>query len=109
MTPQLVASVLDQLRGTLQIYGLHLRFATANAAGSTWKVFDLVAEHPVTKVILSKLRCKYELLKSSIKIIHECPVLGEWIILLPDMPHLVKCIVTSPELGSKKDLKHDLK
>ena len=33
VTPQLVTSVLDRLRDTLPIYGLHLHFATVAAAG----------------------------------------------------------------------------
>jgi hypothetical protein len=109
VTLQLVASVLDRLRDTLPIYGLHLRFATADAAGSTWKAFNSMAEHPVSKVIPSELRGKYPLIDYAIKIIHECPVSGSLIILLPDMPHLVKCIVTSLELSSRKDSKRDLK
>ena len=68
MNPQLVASIHDWLCDTLPIYGLHLRFVTADAAGSTWKVFDSMAAHPVSKVIPSELRCKYELIDYSIKI-----------------------------------------
>ena len=60
-------------------------------------------------MILSKLRGKYKLIEYSIKIFHKCPVTGDWIILLSDMPHLVKCIVASLELSSRKDSKKDLK
>ena len=92
VTPQLAASVLGRLRDTLPIYGLHLRFATAYAVGLTWKAFDLMVEHPVSKMIPSELRSKYPLIDYAVKIMHECPVSGSLIVLLPDMPHLVKCI-----------------
>jgi hypothetical protein len=86
-----------------------MRFATADAAGLTWKAFDSMAEHPVSQVIPTELRKEYPAVDYSLKIIHECPVSGDYIILLPDMPHLVKCIVTSLELSSRKNSKRDLK
>ena len=36
------------------------------------------------------------------------PFLKQWIVFLPDMPHLTKNIVTSLELSSLKNLKHNL-
>ena len=107
VTPQLVASVLDRLRDTLPIYGLRLRFATAGAAGSTWEAFDSMIEYPVSKMIPSEPRGKYPLINYAIKIIHKCPVSGSLIILLPDMSHLVKCILSSLELSLRKDSKGD--
>ena len=51
VTAQLMAAVLDRLRDTLPIYGIHVSFATADAAGSTWKAFTSMAEHLVSKII----------------------------------------------------------
>ena len=104
-----MASVLDRLRDTLPIYGLRMRFATADTTGSTWKAFDSMAEHPVSKVIPAVLREEYQTIDFLIKIIHECPVSGSYIILLPDIAHLTKCIVTALELSLRKDSKGDLK
>ena len=68
-----------------------------------------MAKHPVGQVIPTELCKEYSPVGYSLKFIHECPVSGDYIILLPDMPHLVKCIVTSLELGSRKNSKRDLK
>jgi hypothetical protein len=38
MTQHLMAPILDRLRDMLPIYGLHLWFTAADAAGLTWKV-----------------------------------------------------------------------
>ena len=109
VTAQLVASVLDRLRDTLPIYGIHVSFATADAAGSTWKAFASMAEHPVSKIIPGVLRDEYVSIDFSINIVHQCPVSGCHVILLPDMPHLIKCICTALELSSRRDSKRDLK
>ena len=50
VTAQLVAFVLDCLRDTLPIYSIFVSFATADAAFSTWKAFNFMAQHPVSKV-----------------------------------------------------------
>ena len=86
-----------------------MRFAMADAAGSTWKAFGSMAEHPVSKVLPGILVDKYPTIDFSINIVHECPVSGAYVILLPDMPHLIKCICTALELSSRRDSKRDLK
>ena len=73
------------------------------------KAFYSIAEHAVSTVIPAALRDEYSSIDYSIKIIHQCPVSGKLIILLPDMPHLTKRIVTVLELSSRKDSKRNLK
>ena len=68
-----------------------------------------MAEYPVSQVIPTELRKEYPAVDYSLKIIHECQVSGDYIILLLDMPHLVKCIVTSLELRLRKSSTQDLK
>jgi hypothetical protein len=50
---------------------------------------------------------KYPMVDFNIKCLMTDPVTNEWIVFLPDMPHLTKNIVTSLELSSSKTFKRN--
>ena len=50
----------------------------------------------------------YPMVDFDVKCLMTDPVTNEWIVFLPDMPHLTKNIVTSLELSSSKTSKRNL-
>jgi hypothetical protein len=97
------------LRDTLPIYTLKVSRGAADAAGCNWSAFKSMSNHPISKLLPTTLTDEYKSINFDIKIVHEDPVSGTFIIFLPDMPHLIKNIVTALELSSNSKSKRDIK
>ena len=111
VTPQIVAFILRKLRDTLPIYGVKVAFGTADAAGENWVAFNNMADHSIKILLPSELTDadEYKSIDFEINLVHKNPVSGDYIIFLPDMPHLTKNIVTCLELSSSKSSRRSLK
>lgn len=93
----------------MPIFGFAVSHGASDAAGCNWLSFKNLADLPISKLLPADLMSKYESIDFDIEIVHEDPVSGEYIIFLPDMPHLIKNVVTALELSSNSKSKRDIK
>ena len=68
-----------------------------------------MAEQPVGTLIPAALRNKYPSIDYSMKITHKCLLLARPIVLLPNIQHLTRYIVTALDLSWRLDSKQILK
>lgn len=108
-TPQVVAAIFTRLRDTLPIYGLKVSHGVADAAGCNWLAFTTMSDLPVSELLPQDLIAKYDIINFNIRIVQKDPVSGRFIIFMPDMPHLLKNIVTALELSSNTKSHRDIK
>lgn len=108
-TPQILRSILMKLRDTLPIYSFSVAVSAADAAGCNWAAYNSMSNILIGAILPAFLKEKYPTINFDLSIVHKDPVSGNYIIFMPDMPHLMKNIVTALELSSDKSSKRNLK
>ena len=109
VTPGVITSVIIALRDLLPLVGLHIGMATSDAAGCNWVSYrDTLSSHTFRDALPRVILDKYPMVNFDAKCLMTDPVTNEWIVFLPDMPHLTKDIATSLELSSSKTSKRNL-
>jgi len=89
--------------------GLEIGMVTSNAAGCNWVSFrDTLSTHTFRDALLCEILDKYSKVDFDVKCLMTNLFSKQWIVFFPDMPHLTKNIVTSLELSSLKNSKHNL-
>jgi hypothetical protein len=89
--------------------GLEIGMATSDAAGCNWVSFwDTLSTHTFRDALPREILDKYPTVDFDVKCLMTNPFSKQWIVFLPDMPHLTKNIVTSLELSSSKNSKRNL-
>ena len=97
------------LRDLLPMVGLQIGMATSDAAGCNWVSYhDTLSTHTFRDALPHEILDKYPMVDFDPKCLMTDPVMNQWIIFFPNMPHLTKNIVTSLELSSSKNLKCNL-
>jgi hypothetical protein len=109
VTSSIITAIMISLRDLLPMVGLEIGMATSDAAGCNWVSFgDTLSTHTFRDALPCEILDKYPTVDFDVKCLMTNPVLKQWIVFLPDMPHLTKNIVTSLELSSSKKLKRNL-
>ncbi len=89
--------------------GLQVGMAMSNAAGCNWVLYsNTLSSHTFEDALPQVMLDKYPTVDFAVKCLMTDPVTNEWIVFVPDMPHLTKNIVTSLELSSSKTSKRNL-
>jgi hypothetical protein len=84
--------------------------ATSDAASCNWVSYcDTLSRNTFRDALSHKILDKYPMVDFDVKCLMTDPITNQWIIFLPDMPHLTKNIITSLELSLSKNSKHDLR
>jgi hypothetical protein len=109
VTSGIISSVMIALRDLLPMVGLQIGMATSDAAGCNWVSYrDTLSTHTFRDALPHEILDKYPTVDFDPKCLMTDPVTNQWIIFLPNMPHLTKNIVTSLELSSSKNSKRNL-
>ncbi|KAL7542027.1 hypothetical protein ACHAWF_011062 [Thalassiosira exigua] len=108
VTPEILTTVLELLMDTLPLYGLGIAFETSDAAGCNWKATENLVTLPISIMLPTSLTRKYPAIDFNINIVFQDPVTDEFVIFLPDMPHLTKNIVTALEYSGSKHQKRSI-
>ena len=109
VTPGVITSVIIALRDLLPMVALHIGMAMSDAAGCNWVSYrDTLSPHTFQDALPQEIIDNYPMVHFDVKCLMTDPVTNEWIVFLPDMPHLTKNIVTSLELSSSKTSKRNL-
>jgi hypothetical protein len=86
--------------------GLHIGMAMSDAAGCNWVSYqDTLSSHTFRDALPQVVIDNYPTVDFDVKCLMTDPVKNEWIVFLPNMPHLTKNIVTSLKLSSSKNSK----
>ena len=110
VTPAIITTIMITLRDTLPMFGLTVGMATSDAAGSNWASFrDTLSTHTIRDALPRELLEKYPTVDFDVKCLMKDPVTKQWIVFIPDMPHLTKNIVTCLERSSSVQSKRNLK
>jgi hypothetical protein len=110
VTPGIITMILKLLRDTLPCYGLGIAMATCDAAGCNWVSYQAcLSTNTVRDALPRELTDKYPKINFDVKCLAKHPRSKQWIIFVPDMPHLTKNIVTCLEKSSLKSSKRNLK
>jgi len=110
VTPGIITMIMKLLRDTLPCYGLEIAMATCDAAGCNWvSNRDCLSTNTYHDALPRELTDKYPKIKFDLKCLAKHPRSKQWIIFVPDMPHLTKNIVTCLEKSSLKSSKRNLK
>jgi hypothetical protein len=105
VTSLIITVIMISLQDLLPMDGLEIGIVTSNATGCNWVLFwDTLWTHTFRDALPCEILDKYPKVDFDVK----CFFSKQWIVFLPDMPHLTKNIVTSLELSSSKNLKHNL-
>ncbi len=106
VTSGVISSVMIALRDLLPMVGLQIGMATSDAAGCNWVSYrGTLSTHTFHDALPHEILDKYPMVDFDPKCLMTDPVTYQWIVFLPDMPHLTKNIVTSFELLSSKNSK----
>jgi len=104
-----ITAIMISLRNLLPMVGLEIGMVTSNAAGCNWVSFrDTLSTHTFRDALLCEILDKYSKVDFDVKCLMTNLFSKQWIVFFPDMPHLTKNIVTSLELSSLKNSKHNL-
>ncbi len=104
------SSVMIALRDLLPMFGLQVGMATSDAASCNWVLYcDTLSMHKFCDALSHKILDKYPMVDFDVECLMTDPITNQWIIFLPDVPHLTKNIVTYLELSSSTNSKHDLR
>ncbi|KAL7527593.1 hypothetical protein ACHAXR_005041, partial [Thalassiosira sp. AJA248-18] len=109
VTPEIITTVQDLLEDMLPIYGLYVGFGASDAAGCNWVAYKSKATHSIRDMLPEELRNEYPDIDFDLKIACRHPVTDDWIIFIPDMPHLTKNIVTALEYSGSQFQKRNIK
>ena len=110
VSPSVVSNTLLFLIDTLGMtYDLVTAVATADAAGENMSVFKSLASHSVGEFLPESLTSLFPDIDFSEKNLMINQLSDSFVMFLPDMPHLVKNIVTALEKSSKKNSKRNLR
>jgi hypothetical protein len=102
VTTRVITSMIIALCDLLPMVGLEVGMATSDAAGCNWVTYrDTLSMHTFQDALPHEMMLleKYSEVDFNVKCLMVNPVTKQWIIFLPDMPHLTKNIVTSLELS----------
>jgi hypothetical protein len=100
----IISSVIIALRDLLPMVGLQAGMARSDAAGCNWVLYcDTLSTHTFCDALSQKILDKYPMDDFDVK----CLMTDSRLYFLPHMSHLTKNIVTSLELSSSKNSKHD--
>jgi hypothetical protein len=109
VTSGIISSIIIALRDLLPMVGLQIGMATSDAAGCNWVSYrDTLSTHTFCDALPHEILEKYPTVDFDPKCLMTDPITNQWIVFLPDMPHLTKNIVTSLELSASKNSKHNL-
>jgi hypothetical protein len=104
VTSEIISSLIVTLRDLLPMVGLQVGMATSDDAGCNWVPYhDKLSTHTFCDALPHEILDKYPTVDFDLKCLMTDPVTNQWIVFLPDMPHLTKNIVTSLELSSSKN------
>jgi hypothetical protein len=112
VTPSVVSNTLVYLMDTLSLHGLDTAVVTADGAGENMSVFKGLATHSMGEFLPDSLTSLFPDINFSEKnLMIDTETTGDssFVMFLPDMPHLVKNMVTAMEKSSNKHSKRDLK
>jgi hypothetical protein len=110
VTAAIITSITIALRDTLPMFGLTVGMATSDAAGCNWNSFrDTLSTNTVRDALPRELLEQYPTVDFDVKCLMKDPVTKQWIVFIPDMPHLTKNIVTCLELSLSMQSKRNLK
>jgi len=110
VTSGVITSVMIALRDLLPMFGLEVGMATSDAAGCNWVSYrDTLSTHTYRDALPHEILDMYPTVDFDVQCLMADPATKQWIIFLPDMPHLTKNIVTALELSSSKNSKQNLK
>jgi hypothetical protein len=110
VTSRIMSSIIIGLCDLLPIVGLQVGMAMSDAAGCNWVSYcDTLSTNTFCDALSHEILDKYPTVDFDVKCLMTDPVTNQWIIFLPDMPHLTKNIVISLELSLSKNSKHDLR
>ena len=109
VTSLIITAIMISLWDLLPMVGLEIGMAMSDAAGCNWVSFwDTLLTHTFRDALPCEILNKYSNVDFDVKCLMTNPFSTQWIVFLPDMPHLMKHIVTSLELSSLKNLKRNL-
>ena len=109
VTSSIITSIMIPLRDLLPMVGLEIGMATSDAAGCNWVSFwDTLSTHTFQDALPREILDKYPNIDFDVKCLMTNPFSKQWIVFLPDMPHLTKNIIPSLELSSSKNPKRNL-
>ena len=109
VTPRVITSVIIALHDLLPMVGLHVGMAMSDAASCNWVSYcNTLSSHTFQDELRKVMLDNYPTVDFDVKCLMADPITNEWIVFLPDKPHLTKNIVTSLELSSSKTSKCNL-
>jgi hypothetical protein len=101
VTAAVITQLIIQLRDTLAMYGLFVTMATSDAAGCNWVSYsDSLSTHTFRDALPTSILQQYPTIDYDVRCLMKCPVTGQWIMFVPDMPHLnrLECISSKRRL-----------
>ena len=106
VTPVVIATITEQIRQIMPVYALGTIGGTLDAAGPNWVAAKaIITDDSTLNIIPQALKEKYPDIDFDICIIARDYVTGEVFVFIQDMPHLAKCVATSIEKSSDKNLR----
>jgi hypothetical protein len=110
VTPNVLASILCFLTKTMStMYFMDTIAVTADGAGENSKVFKSFATDSIGDFLPEDLKASFPDIDFEQKCLKVDPITKDYLLFLPDMPHLIKNMVTALEKSSKWTSKRDLK
>ncbi len=106
VTSGIIRSMIIALHDLLPMVGLQVEMATSDAASCNWVSYhDTLSTNAFCDALSRKILDKYPTVDFNVESLMTDPVINQWIIFLPDMPHFTKNIVTSLEFSLSKNSK----
>ena len=106
VTPAVISAIMITLRDTLPMFGLTIGMETSDAAGCNWVLYcDTLSTHTFRDALPRQVIEKYSTIDFDVKCLMKDAMTKQYIVFIPDMPHLTKNIVTCLELLSSKQSK----
>jgi hypothetical protein len=93
VTSSIITAIMIYLRDLLPMpmVALEIGMATSDAAGCNWVSFwDTLSTHTFRDVLPCEILDKYSMVDFDVKCFMTNPFSKQWIVFLPDMPHLTK-------------------
>jgi hypothetical protein len=110
VTPNVLGNILCFLTKTMKtMYSMETIAVTADGAGENSKVFKSFATDWIDHFLPPDLKASFPDIAFDQKCLKADPITGDPLLFLPDMPHLIKNMVTAMEKSSKPHSKRDLR
>ena len=92
-------TVLELLIDTLPVFGVPVAFETSDAAGCNWVTFNSLNTHKLSEIVPQSLMNINPVINYDLENFCQDQITDEYIIYMPDIPHLSKNIATAIELS----------